>query len=91
MFDKERFHNALALSLGYKRIVKDKRIIIEVDDSDDPLLTLKFQGSPEVVRFMASDETYTAEIEAESKIQGEIEYIIDTVHQAYLEACKSRF
>ena len=31
--NKERFHNALALSLGYERIVKDKRITIQVDDS----------------------------------------------------------
>ena len=42
MFDKERFHNALALTLGYERIVKDKRITIDFDDSDDPWVTLKF-------------------------------------------------
>ena len=53
MFDKERFHNALALSLGYERIVKDKRITIQVDDTDDPWVTLKFHGCPEIVRFKA--------------------------------------
>ena len=41
MFNKEQFHNALALSLGYECIVKDKRITIDADDSDAPLVTLK--------------------------------------------------
>ena len=53
MFDKERFHNALALSLGYERIVKDKRITIVVEESDDPWVTLKFQGCPDEVRIRA--------------------------------------
>ena len=58
--NKERFHNALALSLGYERIVKDKRITIQVDDSDDPWVTLKFQGRPEVIRIKASCEADAA-------------------------------
>lgn len=83
MFNKERFHNALALSLGYERIVKDKRITIQVDDSDDPWVTLKFQGCPEVVRFKASsnaDATLLGKIPA---MQDEINIIADAVHQAY--------
>ena len=28
----ERFHNELALRLGYERIVKDKRILISVEE-----------------------------------------------------------
>ena len=60
MFDKERFHNALALSLGYERIVKDKRITIQVDDSGDPWVTLKFQGRPEIIRIKASGEANAA-------------------------------
>jgi len=30
--NKERFHNQLALNLGYQRIVNDKRININIDD-----------------------------------------------------------
>lgn len=56
MFVKERFHNALALSLGYERIVKDRRITIEVDDSDDPWVTLKFLDCPEIIRIKASGD-----------------------------------
>ena len=91
MFDKERFHNALALSLGYERIVKDKRISIEVDDSDDPWVTLKFQGRQEVVRFRASGEVDAAFAEIFPAMQGEINHIADATHQAYMEASKQFF
>ncbi len=88
MFDKERFHNAFALSLGYERIVKDKRITIEVDDSDDPWVTLKFLGRPEVVRFKASGETV---VENTPAMQDEINIIADAVHQAYIQAKTNPF
>ena len=91
MFDKERFHNALALSLGYERIVKDKRITIEVDDSDNPWVSLKFNNSPDVIRFKASGEADTALVGRTTAMQDEIDYIADAVHQAYLKATKSLF
>jgi len=87
--NKERFHNALALSLGYERIVKDKRINLEVDDSDDPWVTLMFQGCPEAVRFKASGEADAAEVENHPAMQDEINFIIGSVHQAYIEAIKT--
>ena len=89
--NKERFHNTLALSLGYERIVKDKRITIQVDDSDDPWVTLKFQGCPEVVRFKASSEADAALVENTPAMQDEISVIAAAVHQAYIDACSSRF
>lgn len=88
MFDKEQFHNALALSLGYERIVKDKRITIDVDDSDDPWVTLKFQDSPGVVRFMASEKAEAILLEKIPAMQDEINSILSSVHQAYIEACR---
>ena len=87
--NKERFHNALALSLGYERIVKDKRIIIQVDDSDDPWVTLKFQGRPEVIRIKASDEADAVFPTDASELQDEIKEIAGVVHQAYIEASKT--
>ena len=90
MFDKDRFHNALALSLGYERIVKDKRITIDVDDSDDPWVTLKFQGCPEVVRFKASDDA-NALAAGVTEMHEEIQIIADAVHQAYNDANTCRF
>lgn len=89
--NKERFHNALALSLGYERIVKDKRITIDVDDSDDPLVTLKFTHSPEVIRFNASCMANTALAEKIPDMQDEIDIIVDAVHQAYIQATTNPF
>ena len=89
--NKERFHNALALSLGYERIVKDKRITIQVDDSDDPWVTLKFQGRPEVVRFKASAEADAAELDAVPEMNNEIKCIVDAAHKAYINASSYLF
>jgi hypothetical protein len=86
--NKERFHNALALSLGYERIVKDKRITIQVDDSDDPWVTLKFEGSPEVYKIKAS-ESYEDDLSAlEHENKSEFKQIVDAVQHAYAEALK---
>ena len=86
--NKERFHNALALSLGYERIVKDKRITIQVDDAEDPWVTLKIQGHPDVVRFKASGDSNEVNFPA---MQEEIKNIVDAVHQAYTQATKNPF
>lgn len=88
MFNKDRFHNQLALNLGYQRIVNDKRITIEVDDSDDPWVTLKVQGY-EDIRFKASGDN--DEIIAVSDLQYDIKEIIEVVHQTYMTANNSMF
>ena len=89
--NKERFHNALALSLGYERIVKDKRITIEVDEADDPWVTLKIQGHSDVVHFKPSDDAYGVELNNIPAMQEDIKNIIDAVHQAYILAIASKF
>ena len=91
MFDKERFHNALALSLGYERIVKDKRITIEVDEADVPWVTLKIQGHPDVVRFKASGDANGVELNNIPAMQEEIKQIVDAVHHAYIHAINNPF
>ena len=35
VYNKEKFHNALALALGCEQIAKDKRLNISVDDSNE--------------------------------------------------------
>ena len=89
--NKERFHNALALSLGCERIVKDKRITIEVDEADDPWVTLKIQGHPDVVRFKASGDVDEMELNNIPAIQEDIKQIVDAVHQTNIQAIKSPF
>lgn len=91
MFDKDRFHNALALSLGYERIFKDKRITIKVDEAEDPWVTLKIQGCPEVIRFKASCDANEVESNIVPAMQKDIKIIVDAVHQAYIQTTTKLF
>ena len=81
----ERFHNELAMRLGYERSVKDKRILISVEESDDPVVTLKIQGH-EDIQFKASDDT----LKAISDNQREIKEIVDAAHQAFLKSTREQ-
>lgn len=73
------------MRLGYERIVKDKRILISVVESDEPLVTLKIDGS-EDVSFKASEKPDNYLSSAESEIRDEIKIISDAVHDAYLKS-----
>ena len=58
MFDKDRFHNQLALNLGYQRIVNDKRINISIDDKqypDDVVVSIRVDGFSKPKYFKASE------------------------------------
>ena len=79
--DIERFHNELAMRLGYERIVNDNRILISVEESEDPVVTLKLQGNDEI-RFKASDDAYNGTFEA----MPEVEAIMEASHYAFLKA-----
>ena len=81
----ERFHNELAMRLGYERIVKDKRILISVEESDAPVVTLKVQGC-EDIRFKASDDTLKVVLEN----QKEIMEIVDAAHQAFQKSTRDQ-
>ncbi len=70
MFNRVRFHNELAMRLGYERIVNEKGFQISVDDSDDPWVTLNVQGHDDI-RFKASDSAYTVEMSSMPEIQNE--------------------
>lgn len=84
----ERFHNELAMRLGYERIVKNKRILISVEDSDDPWVTLKIDGSGEI-RIKASERPEEVEYSVIPEIRDEIMQISDAVHQAYIESTRN--
>lgn len=81
----------MALSLGYERIVKDKRITIAIEESDDPWVTLKFLESSATIRFKASNDADVFEIEVLPKMQKDIKFIADAVHQVYFEASTYKF
>ena len=82
----DRFHNELAMRLGYERIVNDKRIQIYVEESEDPVVMLKVHGG-EDIRFKASDDIeYILYCN-----QKEIRFVRDAVHQAFIAANNSSF
>lgn len=88
MFDQDRFHNELAMRLGYERIVNDKRVMISVEDSDDPWVTLKIDGSDDI-RFKASEEL--KDVESIPEMHDEIKQIGNAVHDAYLKSTSKSF
>ncbi len=88
--NREKFHNELAMRLGYERIVNDKRIMISVDESDDPLVTLKVQGH-DVIKFKASGNTADVDLETIPEMKDEIKVISDAVHEAYMRSTSDIF
>ena len=86
----ERFHNELAMQLGYERIVNDKRILISVEDSDSLWVTLKIKGHDDI-RFKASNSVDDIEIVSIPELQNEIRTIMDAVHQAYIRCTRDLF
>ena len=80
--DRDRFHNQLALSIGYK-LINDKHYTLEVEESDDPWITLKVQGQDHV-RFKASDKAYGNLYDS----MPEINSIVEAFRYAYIEANK---
>ena len=87
MFNIEKFHNELAMRLGYDRIVNDKRIHISVVDSDNPWVILMIQGHDDI-KFKASGNVNLAILQTMPEIQNEINSIISATQQAYKQAIK---
>lgn len=58
MFNKDRFHNQLAINLGYQRIVNDKRINISTDEKlypDDVMISLCVDEVSSPICYKASE------------------------------------
>lgn len=87
----ERFHNELAMRLGYEGIVNDKRITISVEESDDPIITIKTQGTDDDITFKASECTPEVTLNVPLLLQQEIKDIINAVHQTYIITNNYRF
>ena len=90
MFNKERFHNQLALNLGYQRIVNDKRINISIDDKrypDDVMISISVDGFSKPICYKASEGLGQNDMDClEDNGYGDIKLIVDAVHQAYIQA-----
>ena len=93
--NKERFHNALALSLGYQRIINDKRINISIDDKrypDDVMVSISVDGFSKPICYKASEGLSQNDMDClDERGSDDIKIIIDAVHQAYIEATTNPF
>ena len=96
MFNKDKFHNQLALHLGYGLILNDKRCHIKIDDnSEPPIVTIEVVDSSAKIEFIASDEISEVldkmKHDEQMKALGmddEINTIINVAHSAYIESTK---
>lgn len=84
--NKERFHNELAMRLGYERLLNDKRITIAIEESEEPWVTLKIQGNNDIKLNVSQPEEIS--LDSLPEMQDELNMITDAVHQAYLESLK---
>ena len=93
--NKERFHNQLALNLGYQRIVNDKRINIAIDDkryADDVMISISIDGFSKSICYMTSEGLSQNDIDClVEKGAEDIKIIVEAVHQAYIQASRTPF
>ena len=87
MINKDKFHNQLALNLGYQRIVNDKCINISIDDKqypDDVMISICVDGVSYPICYRASEGLYQNDMDCfEEESYDKIKIIIYAVHHAY--------
>ena len=93
--NKERFHNQLALNLGYQRIVNDKRINICIDDKqypNDVMISISVDGFSKQICYKASESLSQNDIDYfDENGYEDIKIIDDAVRQAYIQATTNLF
>ena len=83
MFNRERFHNQLALNLGYERLLNDNRYEIRIIDADDNIsICIMWQGKQIIINSQDNEELLKLDATPELMI------IKNAVHQAYIDAQK---
>ena len=95
MFNKDKFHNQLALNLGYQRIVNDKNINISIDDKrypDDVMVSISVDGFSKPICYKASEGLSQNDMDyRDERGSDDIKIIFDAVHQAYIQATINKF
>lgn len=93
--NKERFHNALALALGYEQIVKEKRYNIIVDDNaDEPKVIIK-NANGIILKFKVSEAEGIKQkgihLSNDPGTDNDLNKIVDAIHQAFIKATIQQF
>ncbi len=93
--NKERFHNQLALNLGYQRIINNKCININIDDKqypDDVLISISVDGFSKPICYKVSEGLSLNDMDClDENGYEDIKIIIDAVHQAYIQTTINPF
>ena len=93
--NKERFHNVLALLLGYKRIINGNIVRISINDKinpDDPKIIIKNSRNQKTISFMASEiACVDSMMDSSEEVKAEVMLIVDSVHKAFIQATTNTF
>lgn len=93
--DKDRFHNQLALNLGYQRIINDKRINISIDDKqlpDDVIVSISIDGFSSPICYNASEGFSQNDMNClDDNGCEDIKIIVDAVYQAFNDSTREQF
>jgi hypothetical protein len=93
--NKDRFHNQLALNLGYQRIINDKRINISIDDKqypDDVMVSISVDGISKPICYKASEVLSQSDMDClEEGDSEDIKIIVEAMHKSYIQATTSMF
>ena len=88
--NKERFHNQLALNLGYQHIVKDMHINLNIDErqyADDVMISISIDGLSKPICYKASEGLSQIDMDClDENGYEDIKLIVDAVLQAYIDA-----
>lgn len=93
--NKERFHNALALALGYERILNDKRYKIIVDEkADDPKIIIKDADGTILLSIRVSEVKGIKQeclVINNDSVNNDLNKFVDAIHQAFIKATTQLF
>lgn len=93
--NKERFHNALALALGYEQILNDKRYKIIVDEkADDPKIIIKDADGIILLSIRVSEVKGIKQeclVINNDSVNNDLNKIVDAIHQAFIKATIQQF
>ena len=93
--NKDRFHNQLALNLGYQRIINDKRINICIDDkqyADDVMISISIDGFLSPICYKVSEGLSKDDMDSlDENGHDDIKMIVFAVQQAYIRATTKPF
>jgi hypothetical protein len=89
MFNKDRFHNQLALALGCKRIIRDCRYDINVEYLEHDIPIVRITGPDNLkIEYNPTEEGDTSKT---LDLDPELKEIIEAVHKAYIDSSKELF